>query len=210
MDSEVGAINEISRPLSSGKQVYQESKGNGAVGKAVVHLSATKQVTGEAIYTDDIPRMHNELYGVVVGSTIAHGFIENVDVSEALKVQGVVGFVSREDVAGTNEHHGDPNMIGPVFHDEELFVTKKVNCIGQMIGIIVANTEALARRAAKLVKVTYKQLPALFTIEVQLYICLIIRMQSKPNPFFRLSVVLTQVNMINHLKLVQSRLQFCL
>ena len=165
-ENEKSAMNEIARPISSSKQVFQESKGTGVVGKAVIHLAATKQVSGEALYIDDIPRMYNELYGVVIGSTVAHGIIESVDTTEALKAPGVAGYVSRNDVPPADEHHGDPNMIGPVFQDEELFATKEVHCMGQMIGMIVANTEAHARYAAKLVKVTYKSLPAIFTIEV--------------------------------------------
>jgi xanthine dehydrogenase/oxidase len=163
--SEVSALHEIERPISSGKQLYQESVGPGVVGKAVVHLSAAKQVTGEAIYIDDIPKFHNEIYGIVVGSSIPHGIIESVDTSEALKAPGVVGYVDRNDVPAADEHHGDPNLIGPVIQDEELFATKEVHCVGQMIGLLVAETEAQARYAAKLVKVVYKQLPAIFTIE---------------------------------------------
>jgi len=41
-----------------------------------------------------------------------------------------------------------------------------VTCIGQLIGLTVAKTRPLAQRAAKLVKVTYKDLPAIITIEV--------------------------------------------
>lgn len=59
----------------------------------------------------------------------------------------------------------DPNMIGPVFHDEELFASKKVYHIGQMIGMIIATTEVIARSASKLVKIQYEKLPAIFTIE---------------------------------------------
>ncbi|KAJ3256861.1 hypothetical protein HK103_005105 [Boothiomyces macroporosus] len=157
------ALQEIHRDISSGSQVYQESKEAGAVGKAVVHLSATKQVTGEAIYVDDIPKFHNELYAIVVGSAIAHGRILSVDPSEALKLPGVY-YISHQDVP-KSDHHGDPNMIGSVFHDEELFATDTVHCIGQMIGLVLANTEAEARAAAKLVKVEYEKFPAIITTE---------------------------------------------
>ncbi|KAJ3340046.1 hypothetical protein HDU91_000901, partial [Kappamyces sp. JEL0680] len=162
--SEASAMEEIARPVSSGKQYFQESKGPGVVGKAVVHLSATKQVSGEAIYVDDIPKFHNELYGIVVGSSVPSGIIELVDTSAALKAPGVVGYVCSTDLPPP-DGHGDANKIGPVIQDEELFATKQVHCVGQMIGMIVAETEAQARFAAKLVKVTYKPLPAVFTIE---------------------------------------------
>ena len=41
-----------------------------------------------------------------------------------------------------------------------------MTCIGQLIGLVVAKTRPLAQRAAKLVKIEYKDLPAIITIEV--------------------------------------------
>lgn len=42
----------------------------------------------------------------------------------------------------------------------------QVTCVGQVIGAIVAETQAQAQRAANLVKVTYEDLPRILTIEV--------------------------------------------
>jgi xanthine dehydrogenase/oxidase len=162
--SELSALNEIHRPLSSGKQVYQDSTTPGVVGKSVMHASAMQQVKGEAVYIDDIPKFHNELYGCIVASTQAHAIIEDIDVTSALAYPGVVDYISRKDVAEPTDHE-DPNMIGPVFRDEELFATKTVHFVGQMVGLIVAESEDQARAAAKLVKIKYKPLPAVFTIE---------------------------------------------
>ena len=84
-----------------------------------MHTSALKQITGEAEYIDDIPKVFGELSAAIVGSTIAHGRILSVDPSEALKMKGVCDYVSAKDVPkksplGISSHH-DPNMIGPVF-----------------------------------------------------------------------------------------------
>lgn len=38
---------------------------------------------------------------------------------------GVVGYYSADDVPGDN-------MIGPIMHDEEVFATKEVTCVGQV------------------------------------------------------------------------------
>lgn len=40
-----------------------------------MHLSGLKQVTGEAQYTDDIPKHHRELYGAPVWTNVAHARI---------------------------------------------------------------------------------------------------------------------------------------
>ena len=47
-----------------------------------------------------------------------------------------------------------------------MFADEKVNHIGQIIGVVVAESQPLAQRAAKAVKVTYKDLPSIITIEV--------------------------------------------
>ena len=42
----------------------------------------------------------------------------------------------------------------------------QVLCEGQVIGAIIAETQVQAQNAAKAVKVTYEELPAIVTIEV--------------------------------------------
>ena len=43
-----------------------------------------------------------------------------------------------------------------------------MTCIGQLIGLVIAKTRPLAQRAARLVKIEYKDLPAIVTVEVTL------------------------------------------
>lgn len=75
-----------------------------------------------------------------------------------LQKPGVEGFFSAKDVPGGND-------MGAVVHDEECFASEVVTCVGQPIGVIVADTEQHARMAARLVKVEYEDLPALISIE---------------------------------------------
>jgi xanthine dehydrogenase/oxidase len=49
--------------------------------------------------------------------------------------------------------------------DEELFATEYVHFYGQPIGLILADTLTIATAAAKLVKIEYEKMPAIFTIE---------------------------------------------
>ena len=46
-------------------------------------------------------------------------------------------------------------MIGAVVHDEETFVTTMSTSIGQPIGIVVAENEALAKEGARSVAVLH-------------------------------------------------------
>ncbi|XP_073814863.1 xanthine dehydrogenase-like [Musca autumnalis] len=130
------------------------------VGRPKVHASAFKQVTGEAMYCDDVPRIENELYLALVLSTRAHAKILSIDASEALAMAGVHAFFSSKDIT---DHE---NEVGPVFHDEVVFAKDEVHCQGQVVGAVVADNQALAQRAARKVKVEYEDIsPAIITIE---------------------------------------------
>ncbi len=89
--------------------------------------------------------------------------LRSVDPSAALDMPGVVDYITAKDIPNLNP---TANIIGPVFHDEELFATKEVHHVGQMIGIIVAESEEIAREATRLVKVQYEKRAPIVTIEV--------------------------------------------
>uniref|UniRef100_A0A1B0D5Q3 Xanthine dehydrogenase n=1 Tax=Phlebotomus papatasi TaxID=29031 RepID=A0A1B0D5Q3_PHLPP len=90
----------------------------------------------------------------------SHAKITNIDASEALALPGVVAFYSSKDISS------DRNSVGAVFHDEELFISDIVTSQGQTIGVVVADNQSLAQRAAKLVKVTYDDInPVIVTLE---------------------------------------------
>ncbi|CAG8481826.1 9875_t:CDS:10, partial [Acaulospora colombiana] len=130
----------IERNVSKGLQVIgqpeEEMKFVGS--SSIPHTSAMKQATGEAIYTDDMPKVHDELYGALVISKYARARIVSIDASEALVQPGVQGFFTAKDVPGNN-------IWGPVFKDEEVFASKE--------------------EAVDLVKVEYEILPHVLTIE---------------------------------------------
>ena len=74
--------------------------------------------------------------------------------------------VTVKDVPGSN--------VAGLANDELVFAEDKVTAIGQLIAIVVADNKLLAKQAVKLVKVTYKDLPAILTIEVSSGLVLII------------------------------------
>lgn len=51
-------------------------KADDVVGRPIMHLSAMKQATGEAVYCDDIPCYENELHLALVTSTKAYARIK--------------------------------------------------------------------------------------------------------------------------------------
>ncbi|RIB14474.1 xanthine dehydrogenase [Gigaspora rosea] len=153
------SIGEIKRSISKGIQtIGRPDKGNKIVGKPISHASAMKQTTGQAIYLDDMPRIEGELYGAFVTSQKAHAKILNIDPTQALNVPGVKGFFSAKDVPGKNSW-------GFIVPDDEVFVSKEVFYVGQVIGLIVAETKEIAQEAKDLVKIEYGELPYILTIE---------------------------------------------
>ncbi|XP_018588995.1 xanthine dehydrogenase/oxidase isoform X1 [Scleropages formosus] len=143
-------------------QLFQEvppgQNKDDVVGRPIMHLSALKQATGEAVYCDDIPCYDNELHLALVTSTKAHAFIENIDTKEAMCVPGVVAFLTAKDIPGSNR-------TGPAVYDETVLAEDMVTCVGHIIAAIVADTQAHAQRAAKAVKITYKELKPVVTIQ---------------------------------------------
>lgn len=131
-----------------------------AVGRPVQHMSAFKQATGEAIYCDDIPTAEGELYLAFVVSSRPHAKIISVDATKALQDPDVLAFFSAKDVTP------DQNMIGAIFHDEEMFASEKVISQGQTIGVIVGKDQATAQAGARKVKIEYEDLqPVIVTME---------------------------------------------
>ncbi|KAH8812815.1 putative xanthine dehydrogenase [Xylogone sp. PMI_703] len=156
------AIPEIEREISKGIEdrastvAYQQE----ILGKASPHISALKQCTGEAQYTDDIPVQKNELYGALVLSTKARARIISVDYEAALELPGVVDRVDHTDMPSPQA-----NIWGAGVSREPFLAVNEVFTAGQPIAMILASSASQASAAARAVKVTYEELPAIFTIE---------------------------------------------
>lgn len=156
------AIPEIERDISYGKKDHDASIGYSqkVLGKANPHMAALKQCTGEAQYTDDIPVQKNELYGSLVLSTKAHAKLLKVDAAPALDMPGVAAWIDRHDIASPKA-----NWWGAPVCDEVFFAEDEVFTAGQPIGMVLADTPQRALAGARAVRVTYEELPAIFTIE---------------------------------------------
>ena len=155
-------VPEISRDISSGKRDHDSAQAykQRVLGQTKEHVAAMKQVTGEAQYTDDLPRAMNELYGALVLSTKAHAKLINVDSAPALELPGVVSYVDHTDLPSP-----EANWWGAPMCDEVFFAVDKVFTAGQPIGIVLGETQEAAAAGARAVRVEYEELPAIFTIE---------------------------------------------
>ena len=133
----------------------------GIIGQSVTRVDAPDKVTGRAKYTDDIADK-SALIAKVLHSTIAHGYVKSIDISEAEKIAGVVKIVTCFDVpdipfptAGhpwsTDVHHQDVA--------DRLLLNRHVRYYGDDVAAVVARDEVSAAQAIRAIKVEYEELP---------------------------------------------------
>ncbi|WP_411905820.1 xanthine dehydrogenase molybdopterin binding subunit [Rhizobium mayense] len=126
----------------------------GGVHSSPRHDSAHKHVSGAAVYIDDITEPTGTLHAGLGLSTVAHGTLKSVDLSAVRAAPGVVAVLTHEDVPGVND-------ISPSYmHDDPVLAAGKVEFHGQPIFCVIAETREQARRAARLAKIEYEELPA--------------------------------------------------
>jgi xanthine dehydrogenase large subunit len=127
-----------------------------ASGVSRPHESARAQVAGSATYVDDIPEVKGTLHAAPILSTVAHGRLLGIDTTAALAMPGVRGVVLASDIPG------DP-ILATFTHDEPVFARVTVEHIGQVVGLVVADTVMQARRAARKVRLDIEPLPAILS-----------------------------------------------
>lgn len=133
-------------------------KAKGGVGASLPHDSAHKHVTGEAVYTDDVPELPGTLQTYILMSSKAHARILSLDVTEAKASPGVHAVITAADVPGEID-------IGPVFKGDPVLAIDTVEYVGQPVVAIAAETLAQAWDAARRVTICYEDLPAILTAE---------------------------------------------
>ncbi|MDB5529673.1 MAG: xdhB [Devosia sp.] len=117
------------------------------------HDSGPKHVAGVAEYIDDIVEPEGTMHAYLALSTRAHAEIVAIDYTAVKSAPGVIGVLTADDILGEND-------VSPSHqHDEPIFAIGKVHFWGQPIFAVIAETRDLARRAAHLAKVEYRDLP---------------------------------------------------
>ncbi len=127
------------------------------VGTPFRRVDGFAKVTGQTRYADDLdfPRTaHVKL----VRSTIPHGRIRSIDLEEAARLPGVLGFLTGRDL---------PTTFGilPVSQDEHPLALDRVRHVGDPVVAVAATSEDAAHAAALAVKVDYEPLPTIATVE---------------------------------------------
>ena len=127
------------------------------IGRATPRLEARTKVTGRADYVHNM-RVPGMLYGKVFRSTVAHGRIVSIDVSEAREIAGVHAVVTGEDIKTVI-----PNpYYGPAFHDQPILALEKVRYVGEAVAVVLAADPHVAERAVQTVVAEYEELEPVF------------------------------------------------
>jgi xanthine dehydrogenase large subunit len=128
-----------------------------ASGAPLTHDSAALHVTGLAPYIDDIPVPQGCLHAAPILSPHAHARLLGVDATAALAMPGVHGVVLAAHLPADNV------LVTPAM-DEPIFAEQHLLHIGQVVGVVLAESHLQARRAAAAVRIDAEPLPAILTI----------------------------------------------
>lgn len=132
-----------------------------AIGQSVRRVDARAKVTGEAPYPGDID-MDGQLWMKIRFSDRPHARVVAVDTRAAEALAGVRGVFTAKDVP-VNEYglvtRDQPVLCGP---GSTIPGADVVRCYADMVALVVADNEAIASEAVRLIDVTYEDLPAVF------------------------------------------------
>ena len=118
-------------------------------------VDGRQKVTGSATYAAEYT-IENLVYGVLVGSTIAKGTIQAIEVKAAKNAPGVIDIITHENTVTieklADEKKAKDNRLGlRIFHTNEIFSN------GQPVALVVADHLEQAQYAASLIKITYNK-----------------------------------------------------
>ncbi len=128
-----------------------------SIGSSQPHESARAQVAGAAQYVDDLPEVRGTLHAAPILSSVAHGRLLGVDSTAARALPGVQAVILSQDIPGDK-------LLAAFAHDEPVFAIDTVQHIGQVIGLVVADTAMQARAAARAVQLDIEALPPLLEV----------------------------------------------
>ena len=122
------------------------------VGQPVPRIDAYDKVTGRAAYVGDleIPGM---VHGLILRSPWPHARVLSIDASEAERLPGVLGVLTRDHLGGIDPY------FGSVVRDRPIVAMDKVRYQGEPVAAVAARDLATAQEALELIRIEYEELP---------------------------------------------------
>lgn len=123
---------------------------SGNVGTSYPKYEAYEMAVGKRLFVNDL-KFDGMLHAALCFSEHPKARILEIDISEALKLSGVVRIFTAADVPGNR-------FTGLIFSDWPLMIKpgETTRYIGDVVAGVVADTEEIARQAVKLIKVSYE------------------------------------------------------
>jgi CO/xanthine dehydrogenase Mo-binding subunit len=127
------------------------------IGASPRRVGGQERVTGAQQYVADV-RLPDMLHAKLVTIDCAHARIVSIDTSAAERLPGVRLVMTAADLPQPMPR------FGPQFNDRPILATGEVKYHGEPLAIVAAETKEVAAEAARLVRVEFEELPAIFTV----------------------------------------------
>ncbi|MEE3501800.1 xanthine dehydrogenase family protein molybdopterin-binding subunit [Acidiphilium acidophilum] len=127
---------------------------DGSIGTPVVRRDALAKVTGVAHYAADFPHA-NTAYAALTLSKVARGRITRLDTASAEAVEGVQMVLTHRSL---NEDLGEETFVMKGGHMQSSFLpltSDEIHYAGQIVSLVIADTQEAAEQAARLVEIDY-------------------------------------------------------
>lgn len=122
----------------------------GAVGENIPRADAEAKVLGIAQYAADI-KIEGMIHGSALRTEHPRAVIKSIDISEAIKLNGVVGVFTSENIPGKKK-------IGHLVKDWDVMIPVGgcTRYVGDALALVAAETTEIMEAAKKLIKVEYE------------------------------------------------------
>jgi 2-furoyl-CoA dehydrogenase large subunit len=116
---------------------------------------AARHIRGNGSFVDDI-RLPNMAYASILRSPHAHARIKGIDCSEALKIQGVLGILTAEDILRMSDPL--PQMTVPPSSNIKDYpiAVGKTRYVGEPVAVVVATSRYVAQDALDSIAMDYE------------------------------------------------------
>jgi len=152
---------ELARDVTNGKVpasvLDTDEDFDSFIGASVRRIDAPGKVNGALRYAADMT-MPSMLEMQVLRSPRAHARIVEIDTTAAEALPGVEAVVTSADIPGVDG-------FGVFVHDQPVMARGKVRYVGEAVAAVAAIDLDTAKRAVRLIKVLYEDLPAVFDPE---------------------------------------------
>lgn len=133
------------------------------IGNSYPVKDASLKVTGQLKYVSDM-HPQNTLHAKLLLSPVAHAKIKSIDVSEALKVEGVRAVATHLNSPST-KYNGALRFFEHDIPKDEAIFNETVRYVGDRVAAVAAETKEAAEKAIRLIKVEYEELPSVLNIQ---------------------------------------------